>query len=44
MELQYLGCFNLLETDRKSFLKHIALSLMLYLVDFADIFLSGQEL
>ena len=45
MKLQCLECFNELEeTDRKSFSKHIALSLMLYFVDFADIFLSGQEL
>ena len=44
MKLQYLGCFNELETDRKSLVKHIALSLMWYFINFADIFLSGREL
>ena len=43
MKLQYLGYFNLLETHRKSIVEHIALTLMLYLIDFADIFPSGQE-
>ena len=44
MKLQYLGYFNELETDKKSLVEHIALTLMLYLIDFADIFPSGQEL
>ena len=44
MKLQYLGYFNELETDRKSLVKHIAFTLMLYLIDSADIFPPGQEL
>ena len=44
MKLQYLGYFNELETDKKSLVEHIALTLMVYSIDFADIFPSGQEL
>ena len=44
MKLQYLGYFNELETDKKSLVEHIALTLMLYLIDFSDIFPSAQEL
>ena len=44
MKLQYLGYFNELETDKKSLVKHITLTLMLYLIDFSDTFPSGQEL
>ena len=34
MKLQYLEYFNELETDKKSLVEHIALTLMLYLIDF----------
>ena len=44
MKLQYLGYFNELETDKKSLVEHFALTLMLYLIDFSDIFPSGREL
>ena len=44
MKLQYLVYFNELETDRKPLMEHISLTLMLHSIDFADIFLSGQEL
>ena len=44
MKLQYLGYFNELKTDKKSSVEDIALTLMLYLIDFSDIFPSGREL
>ena len=44
MKLQYLEYFNELETDKKSLVEHIALTFMLYTIDFSDIFPSGREL
>ena len=44
MKPQYLGYFNELETDKKSLVEHIALTFMLYTIDFSDIFPSGREL
>ena len=44
MKLQYLEYFNELETDKKSLVEHITLTLMLYLIDFADTCPSGREL
>ena len=35
MKLQYLGYFNELETDKKSLVEHITLTLMLYLINFS---------
>ena len=44
MKPQYLGYFNELETDKKSLVEHVAVTLMLYLIDFLDILPSGREL